>query len=68
MLFGQIPLVYSKIRYDAAKDTAARELMIYKKLGQKLFCNASVLSEIEAIGYSKKCVYILKEKMLIFLI
>ena len=28
--------------------------MIYKKLGQKLFCNASVLSKIEAIGYSKK--------------
>ena len=51
-----------KIRYDAAKDTAARELMMYKKLGQKIFCNASLLSEIEAVGYSKKMDLYIKGK------
>ena len=42
------------IRRQSAEDAAKREFMNYRKLGNKIFCNASMLSWIESVDYAKQ--------------
>jgi len=43
-----------EIKRQSAEDAAKREFMNYRKIGNRLFCNASMLSYIESVEYKKQ--------------
>ena len=42
------------IKRQSAESAAKRELMNYRKFGNRIFCNAAMLSWIESVDYAKQ--------------